>query len=434
MAGRPSFRSALIAIVAIALIVRIVVVLATPSFVPQTDATDYDRIAVSLADTGSFPGSPVLSSPTAPSAFRPPLFPLTLAAIYKVVGTGSEHTRWEAGRIYEAILGAITVALIALIALRLFGRPTALLSGAIASVYPPLILIGSSLMTESLFIPLLLAAVLAALVHRESRHRWRWAVASGVLVGLAALTRSNGILLTIPLCFLVWTARPRWSRDAVAGPLALLASALVTVTPWTIRNFEQFHTFVPITTESGFVTAGTYDTVSNELTNEPAEWLPPVVQWTRIIAEHPGINEAQLSNRLNGLAVDYVEDHPAYVLKVAYWNTLRLLNLTGTGYERTLARYEAYPPELAVISVYAFWVLGLFALAGLATRAARRAPWAFWCVPLLVCVSTVVLIATTRYRSPADPFFVILAAVGLQAVARRVARPRVGARVPSATA
>jgi 4-amino-4-deoxy-L-arabinose transferase-like glycosyltransferase len=434
MTGRITFRGALTAIVALALIVRIVVVLATPSFVPETDATDYDRIAVSLADSGSFPGSVLLASPTAPSALRPPLFPLSLAAIYKVVGTGSTHSRWEAGRIYEAALGALTVWLIALIALCLFGRPTALISGALGAIYPPLILIGSSLMTESLFIPLLLGAVLAALIHRESGHRWRWAVLSGVLVGLAALTRSNGILVTMPLCFLVWTARPRWSWRAVASPLAVLAAALVTLTPWTIRNLEQFHALVPITSESGFVTAGTYNSASDHYARAPATWLPPVTQWTRIIAEHPGINEAQLSNRLNRLALDYIKRHPAYVFKVAYWNTLRLFNLTGTGYERALAGYEAYPPELAVISVYAFWVLGLLALAGLATRGARRAPWAFWCIPLLVCASTVLLIANTRYRSPADPFFVILAALGVLGLWNRRGGPRLRARVPSAPA
>jgi 4-amino-4-deoxy-L-arabinose transferase-like glycosyltransferase len=295
-------------------------------------------------------------------------------------------------------------------------------------------MIGSSVMTESLFIALLLGAVLAALVHRDSAYRWRWPVASGVLIGLAALTRSNGILLAAPLCFLVWTGRPRRSRHALAAPLTVLVATLVTVTPWTIRNFAQFHTFVPITTESGFVTAGTYDSVSAQLPTVPAEWLPPVVQWNRIIAEHPGINEAQLSNRLNSLALDYAENHPAYIFKVAYWNTLRLFGLTGAGYERSLARYEAYPPELAVISVYAFWVLGLLAFGGLATRAARKAPWAFWCVPLLVCVSTVLLIATARYRSPADPFFVILAALGLLAAWERRGRLRLPARVPSAAA
>jgi 4-amino-4-deoxy-L-arabinose transferase-like glycosyltransferase len=407
-----SFRSGLTAIVVLALAVRIVVVLATPAYVPQTDASDYDRIAVVLADTGSLPGS-VIAPGGGPSALRGPAFPLTLAAVYKIVGTGSADARWEAGRIYEAVLGAITVALIGLIALRLFGPATGLLSAAIGAVYPPLVLVGTSLMTEPLFIALLLGAVLAALEHRASRRRWRWVVASGLLAGLAALSRGNGIAIVIPLCFLVWTGRPRCSRRAVSAPLALLAAAAAILAPWTVRNYLQFHTFVPITTQSGFALAGTYNSYSAHRADYPAMWIPPVLDTVRELAEHPGIDEAHLSTRLDGDAINYIEAHPAYPLKVAYWSARRLLDLAGTGFERWEAIYEAYPPELAVISMYAFWALGLIAIAGACTRAARRAPWALWCCPLVLLLSTVFVIGATRYRVPADPFLVILAALAL---------------------
>lgn len=425
-AGRVSFRQGLVAIVVLALVVRIVVVLATSAYVPQTDASDYDRIAVVVADTGSLPAS-VLAPGGGPSALRGPAFPLTLAAVYKLVGTGSAHSRWEAGRLYEAVLGAITVALIGLIALRLFGAAAGLVSAAIAAAYPPLILVGTSLMTEPLFIALLLGAVLAALEHRRSQRRWRWVVVSGLLAGLAALTRGNGIVIVIPLCFLVWSERPRWSWRSLSAPLALLAAAAAMLAPWTVRNYLQFHTFVPITTESGFALAGTYNSYSAHRTDYPAMWIPPVLDTERELARHPGIDEAHLSARLDRDGVNYIEAHPAYPLKVAYWTTLRLLDLAGTGFERWEATYEAYPPEMAVISMYAFWALAIVAIAGAFTRAARRAPWAFWCCPLLLLLSTVLVIGATRYRVPADPFFVMLAALGLIRVTASV-RSRRGRR------
>jgi hypothetical protein len=117
------------------------------------------------------------------------------------------------------------------------------------------------------------------------------------------------------------------------------------------------------------------------------------------------------------------------VLKVAFWTTRRLFNLAGTGFERWEATYEAYPPEFAVISMYAFWALALVAVAGAFTRAARQAPWAFWCCPLLLVLSTVFVIGATRYRVPADPFFVMLAALALltlTATRRSPPRSRLG--------
>lgn len=433
---RPRFGHAFAGLVLLALIARVVVVLVTPHFVPVTDAADYDRIAVSLVAKGHFPGSVLAPGPT---ALRPPVFPYALAAVYKVVGVGSTATRWEAGRMLEAALGAITVLLIGLIALRLWGRRAALLASAIAAVYPPLVLVGSSLMSESLFIPLALASVLAALRARTSPHGLRWAVVSGLLLGLGALTRGNGLALIIPIAALVWSGRPLLSSRALANPLVLVLTVVLTLMPWTIRNANTFHEFVPITTETGYATAGTYSVAAAHFHKFPALWIPPWVAARQVLVRHPHLNEAQLSDRMNRLAFDYAKAHPGYVLKVLWWNSLRLLNLTGTHFESWVARFEAYPKWLAAASVYAFWALGLLALVGAFTMAARRAPPALWGCPLVIFLSTVFLEGSTRYRSPADPFIVVLAALGVlgapRAAAAAVARlPTKRVRVPSAAA
>lgn len=413
-------------LVALALAARVLVVLVTPHFVPQTDSADFDRMAVSLAQHGRFPPSLLTGGPT---ALRPPLFPLSLAAVYKVVGVGSASTRWEAGRLVEAALGAIAVGLIALIAFRLWGRRAALVAGGLAAVYPPLVLVGSSIMSESLFIPLVLGAVLTALYARDSARDWAWALASGLLIGLASLTRGNGIALAIPLGFLVWSARPRLTRRAAVAPAVLLAAAVLTLVPWTVRNANAFHAFVPITTETGGAIEGTFNSYAAHRTDFPALWLPPVTDIEGIEARHPHLNEAQLSDRLNTLAFHYVRAHPGYVAKVFWWNTLRLLNLTGAHFERWAARYEAYPAWLAVTSVYAFWAAALLAVAAIATRTARGAPWALWGCPLVVFLSTVFFLGSTRYRSPADPFVVMLAALGILGLWGVLAEGRLPSRV-----
>ncbi len=416
--SRITFSQGLVAVVVLALVVRLGVIAATPQFVPATDAADYDRHAVSIAVHGSFP-STELAPAGGPTAFRPPLFPVVLAGVYKVVGVTSESLRWEAGRAAEAILGALAVALICVIALRLWGSAIALLSGAIAAVFPSLLLVGSSLMSEPLYICLVLGAVLAALVHRESAHRWRWAVVTGVLIGLAGLTRSNGLGLALPICVLVWTERPRWSWRALRTPLVVVTAAAVTLVPWTVRNAGTLHAFVPISTQSGYALAGTYNDYVRRAPKYPGLWVPPVGP---ILALSAGrrLNEAQLSGRLRQQSLDYIRARPGYLLQVTLVNTEALLNLRGSGLERYLAPFESYPRGLAELSVYGWWLLGALALAGAATRAARRPPAAFWACPVIPGLASIFFLGATRYRAPADPFVIMLAAVGLVAAWRRI--------------
>jgi 4-amino-4-deoxy-L-arabinose transferase-like glycosyltransferase len=416
---RITFAHWVIAVLLVGLAVRLVVIAATPHFTPTDDAADYDRHAVSIAVHGVYPPSGF----GGPSAFRPPLFPVVLAGVYKVAGVDPPSARWRAGRVAEALLGVLAVALICLIALRLWGRAVALLSAAIAAVFPPLILVGSSLMSESLYIPLVLTAVLTALVHRNSAHRWRYAVLTGVLVGLVALTRGNGIALLVPVLLLVWSERPRRSWRALRSPLVVVAAAVLTLIPWTVRNEVQFHAFIPVSTEAGSALRGAYNGISRADPRFPGLWRPPFDEMLRIHAANPHLNEAQVYDRLREEGLDYIGAHPGYFFEELLWNTERLLNLPGPGLERYFAPYEDYDATLAVVSVYAFWLLLALAAAGAATRAARRPPPAFWICPVALALPAIFFLGATRYRSPTDPFLVMLAALGLLAVARRPRPP-----------
>jgi 4-amino-4-deoxy-L-arabinose transferase-like glycosyltransferase len=427
-----SFRRALGAIVVVALAVRVVVIVATPHFRPIDDAADYDRYAVSLVQHGTFPTSQLTPGPT---AFRAPLFPFALAGAYKLVGVGSPSTRWAAGRVLEAILGAITVWLIALIAGRIWDRRLALIAASIAAVYPPLVLIGSSLMSESLFIPVTLAAVWAALVARDAtgnRRLW-WALAAGVITGLSALGRSTDLILVIPLAFLVWSERPRRSPRSLRAPAILVGATLLVLVPWLIRDAEVMRTFVPITDESGYALIGTYNTYAQHRSDYPALYTPPVLEARELDRLARGRNEAQFADKLQDLAFDYIDGRPSSLLKTGFWTTLRLFDLTGPGFEHYVEPTWGFPGWLAVLSVYSFWLVGALALAGVLTRAARRAPPSFWTCPIALLATTVFVIGATRYRAPADPWIVILAALAVSLGSERFISRRASGRMAVAS-
>ena len=181
------------AILFAALAIRIVFVLATPHYTLVHDALDYQHHAVSIADGHGF-----ALSYGRPTAFRPPAYPIFLAAVYAVTGPDVE---W--GRIANAFVGTGIVALIGLIAFQLWGRRVALIALALGAVYIPLILVGQSIMSEPLFVLCLLGAIACVL----QSTRWPWVVAAGVLMGLAILGRANAIILLLPLAAAVWRGR-----------------------------------------------------------------------------------------------------------------------------------------------------------------------------------------------------------------------------------
>jgi 4-amino-4-deoxy-L-arabinose transferase-like glycosyltransferase len=401
------------AVSALALLVRVVVVLSTRGYVPTTDAKDFDRLAVSLATTGHFPRSLANPLHVTPTALRPPAWSWALSLVYRVVGVADAHRRWEAGRMFEAVLGALAVLLLMLIVRRLWGNRIALVTGGLAAVYPPLILAGTSLLSESLFIPAVLGAVLAALEMRQTG-RWWWGVAAGALVTLATLTRSNGAIVGIPLLFLVWTGKPRFSWRALRAPAVIVVAAVIVLTPWMIRNEQVFHSFVPTSTEGGFALAGTYNQADQDRRINPAFWGMPAPAMVQILEQNHDVNEQQMDSKLTRVGLDYIKAHPASVVKTSWLSFLRLLDLDGSQLERSGAILEAQPVWLTIDSIYAFWVAGLLAIGGIVVLRRRfpgqGGPAAFWWCPAVLFLSNVPFIGDTRYRSPADPFMLILTA------------------------
>lgn len=414
---------AVIVILLVAVAVRVAVVQATPRFHPETDAQDYDRHAVSLVVNHTYPAPLLVSGGGPATAFRPPFYPLVLASAYEFSGTSDPGLRWHIGRLAQAVEGTLAVAMTMLVAWLLAGAAVGLVAGAIAAVFPPLLMISSTLLTENVFIVLALGAVAALLWRGRSPHSVRWLVLAGALAGLAALTRGNGMTLLIALALGAWTERPRFSRRALVAPATFVLVAVLTIAPWTVRNAIDLHAFVPVSTQTGFAFAGLYNPEVQH-SSPPAVWHPPYEfpQFRGIFLHKPPLGEVAIDRRLRSSARRYIEHHPLSPLKVAYWDGRRLLALDGTGMERFLARFESVPAWLAEAGIYGFLLLLPFAVAGCFSRAARRVSVWVWLVPVVMLLSVVFVSGAQRYRTPADPFFILLAAITIVGLVGRVQR------------
>ena len=425
-AGRRSrwlVAGALLLIVA-ALVIRLAYVAATPGHVVSGDARDYDVHARSIAAGHGFSRTLAYGRPT---AFRPPGYPYFLGGVYRLAGVdrAGATRRVRVARIAQAIVGTVVVAFIGLLAAQLAGAVVGLVALGLAAVYVPLITVGGAVMSEPLFAVFMLAALAAVMQHRRSRHRYRYALLGGVLGGLAILTRANALVLLLPLAIAAWDARPRLSRASLGPPLVLLVVALLTVTPWTVRNAQVFHAFVPVSTQLGSALAGTYNDAARADTENPASWrhLAHVPDYTDLFSQVWRTPEPVLEQKLRAASLDYAGDHPSYIAEVAYWNTVRTLDLAGLRRSRATAAVIGIDRGWADAGVFCFWLFAALAVAGSLTAHARRTPAFVWSVPVLMFLSVVFLVVETpRYRTAIDPFIVILAAMALCSLRALVAR------------
>jgi len=390
-----------------------VVIVTRHSYRLSGDAIDYQRLALSLLHGHGF-GVSHFAAAGGPTALRPPGFPIWLAGVEGVTGG---HVL--AARLADAIVGAAVVPLIVILARRLGGsRVVSLVAGVVVAVLPQMLLVSQSLMSEAVFVPLSLAAVVAAMEFRHNG-RGRWLVAAGVALGLAVITRPAGVVLCLPVLLLVATRARQWRRYLPAAGLAVALAAAPAVV-WEARTMHDLHAAVPLTTQGGYLLAGTYNATSAAQSQQPGVWLPASFDPhdASVLALHPTATEAQTSTLLQTAAVDYVRDHPGYLVTVAAHNSLRLADLTDPSFVRAVNRNEfGIGGALDSAEQVTTLLLLVAAACGIARGALRRWPVAVWLAPLLLVLVTIPVQSFTRFRAPADPYLVLLA-VGVGVVAR----------------
>lgn len=183
-------------------------------------------------------------------AFRAPLYPLFLAAIYKTLG----HNLFIA-RLVQMFLGALICVLIYFIALKVFNKRIAVISALIGAFYGPFLYWAGEMLIVT-FIVFLDLVVLLILLHAIERPTTLYWLLGGVVLGLSSIARPN-VLIFIPwvimLIFLLdklrETSVTRKSKFVYA--LYFLAGTFVVILPVTISNYQDTRDFVLISSQGG---------------------------------------------------------------------------------------------------------------------------------------------------------------------------------------
>ncbi len=335
-----------------------------------------------------------------------------LAAIAKIVD-GSQRNFQYAG----CVLGAITIVLIGSLARRLAGEVVGLVAAGLAAVYPAFIATDASVMSESLYLPLVLAFLLLvyAAVDRPTASRW---IAVGAVVGLCALTRGDALVLApvvvVPALWLLPRSRPR--HRLFLGAMAL-GALLVVIAPWVIRNQRDLDSPTIATLDAGSAIAGT---------NCPSTYGGGLVgSWDPACArtDVPDISETDLTRDLEHdgarYALHHVDRVPLVVAaRVArQWGVWNPVSESRT--EAVESRNETW--QLVTWAVYVpCAMLCVYGLVLLRRRRVRIQPLV--CVLIAVTLSAALTYGKQRLRVAAEPVILVGAAVALVELAQRLSR------------
>ena len=116
---------------------------------------------------------------------------------------------------FNAVLGALTIAALFVLVRRVFGRRPAIVAAAVFTVLPGPILWADVAVAETFYT---LVVVLVLLVFAFAPRRWWAPLVFGLVCGLATLVRGEGMLF-VPAAFAVlWARRRARSRVGLAGP------------------------------------------------------------------------------------------------------------------------------------------------------------------------------------------------------------------------
>jgi hypothetical protein len=280
------------------------------------------------------------------------------------------------------------------------GARTGLIAAAIAAVYPMLWGADVSLMSETLYGALIVGALLAALWFRE-RPGWGRAALLGALVGLAALTRGEALLL---LVLLVAPTVRSWRLFAVA-----LAAFAVVLAPWTIRNLTTFDEPVLVSGNANGIWIGA---------NCPETYHGPLIGYWRFqcyTKPRPGEDESEYYARQRSIGVRYAREHAGRLPAVVGVRLLRLADAWSVDQSVFINAQEGRAPRPVRWGIYSAWVVMALAVAG-AIVLRRRAPlWVLLAPILMVVLVGAVTYGTTRFRFAAEPSLCVLAGAALAA-------------------
>jgi 4-amino-4-deoxy-L-arabinose transferase-like glycosyltransferase len=372
------------------------------------------RIARALA-TGHGYADP-FEGHTGPTAWTPPLYPLILAAVFKLFGVYTGASAWVILAI-NSIFSAATAPAVYQIGRRGFrDHKLALWSAWLWALYPAAMQYAVRWVWDMSVTAWLFAWVVVLALHLRAKPQaaLRPWLLFGLLWGFIALSNSS-LLVFLPFCVL-WILWPNPRAALRSATLSALLCVAV-ISPWVLRNYLVFHAFVPLRSNFG---AELYESAQLENEGYPTMATLPHAVASPDFQRYQRLGELAYSREQGAQARQIIRQHPgiwvAHIFRRIWFFWVSVPHPTEGTWRGLLNE------TLRELS-YAF--LSLSGLLGLALALRNKIPaawlyfWAFVSIPLLYYAITV----QARFRHPLEPVICVLAVYLFRSAKLR--RPRI---------
>lgn len=383
------------------------------------DEIDYHEIAVSLSAGEGFEvnGYPV--------ARRPPLYPVVLAAVYKTIGPYE-----VAGRILQVLLGMLVVYLAFRVARRYFDESVALVAAGIVALNPFLIVMSGYLLTENLYIVLMLAALLVFPTPAHLSGPLRKVLFTAAILAATALTRPTGLVLAVWMlgAGLLLGGGSLWGRWR--NGLAAAALFCVLLLPWCLRNHSVLGGWVGLTAHGGI----TFYQGNNQKVIDIPHYRGGVAPLAGLphAAEIAKMGELERERFAWAKGKEFLRHNRGRVPQILWWKFARFWRLkSDVGLSGVRSGWwwstDSFLGRLAsrvdVGLVYAIVAFPLSIAGVVLTRRRWREMLFLYGVVIAHTAVALVFFGSIRGRIPVEPVVAIFAAVTIHRLYRRL-RPR----------
>lgn len=365
------------------------------------------NIAFALASGKGF--SDVFRGETGPTAWLAPVYPLILAAKFKLFGAFTARAFFAAVALNILFSSAACVPIF-YAGKRIWGLGVASGAAWLWAIFPNAILLPFEWIWDTSLAALLAAAILwATLAVVESARLRDWSV-YGLLWGLALLTNpALGALLPFLLAWAVLRARRSGSRVWTRALLAAAVAALCCL-PWTIRNYIAFHQLIPLRSNLPFeLWLG-----NNDIFDEHAVGGRRAITRTEEARRYAQLGEPAYMHEKWELAKDFIDAHPALEVEL----TARRFLDFWLGTHAPIKNFRESGSWLIRLILAASFLTGIAAATGVVVSFWRNAPGALAgaVFPIVFPCLYYVTHADLRYRHPIDPVVMLLTAAALAAL------------------
>jgi 4-amino-4-deoxy-L-arabinose transferase-like glycosyltransferase len=252
----------------------------------------------------------VFREPSGPTAWLAPVYPLLIAAIFKVFGAFTASSFYAAA-LMNCLFSALACFPVFFAGKRIAGIPTAASAAWLWAFFPSGIMMPFEWIWDTSLSALLAAGLLWATLYVADHPGLRNSLLYGLLWGITLLTNPTfGVLLPFLLGWILVRQRSRGkgSVGQLAACVALMAAMCV---PWTLRNAVQFHRFVPIRSNFAFeLWLG-----NNEIFDEHSRAVNRITRFEQIHIYGKLGETTFLEEKWRG-ATNFLRTHPALALRL----------------------------------------------------------------------------------------------------------------------